>query len=84
MRYSKDFNDLLSVESEECLVGWGNPNSKILIIACEPSIQKDDGDQIDREIKKTRFCGKESKMNMLKWMNGYTHLIPIKILVKVW
>lgn len=60
MRYSKDFIDLLSMKSEDCLVGCGNPNSNILIIACEPSIPKDDVNQIEREIKKIRFCGKES------------------------
>ena len=35
MEYSKEFIDLLNTTSEN-LIGWGNPNAKILIIGCEP------------------------------------------------
>ena len=35
MEYSKEFIDLLNTTNEN-LIGWGNPNAKILIIGCEP------------------------------------------------
>lgn len=74
MRYSKDFIDLLSMKSEDCLVGCGNPNSNILIIACEPSIPKDDVNQIEREIKKNKILWQriiKEHVQMDEWLHTF-------------
>ena len=42
MEYPIDFINLLSSKKEECLIGWGNPNAKILVIGKESAIPKDD------------------------------------------
>jgi hypothetical protein len=42
MEYPKDFINLLASKKEECLIGWGNPNAKILVIGKESAIPKDD------------------------------------------
>ena len=51
MEYPKEFVDLLRA-TQETMIGVGNPNAKILIIACEPSIDNDN--QTEREIRKNK------------------------------
>lgn len=55
MEYSNEFKDLL-LKSKESLIGWGNPNARILIIGKESAIPKDNDpqgkEQYEREIIK--------------------------------
>lgn len=51
MEYPKEFVDLLRT-TQETMIGIGNPNAKILIIACEPSI--DNYNQTEREIRRNK------------------------------
>lgn len=50
MEYPKEFVNLLAEKKEECLVGWGNPNAKILVIGKEPAIPNDGKEQYELEI----------------------------------
>lgn len=50
MEYPKEFVNLLAENKEECLVGWGNPNAKILVIGKEPAIPNDGKEQYELEI----------------------------------
>lgn len=51
MEYPKEFESLINT-TQETMIGVGNPNAKILIIACEASIDNDN--QTEREIRKNK------------------------------
>lgn len=44
MEYPKEFVNLLAENKEECLIGWGNPNAKILVIGKESAIPQDENE----------------------------------------
>lgn len=43
MEYPKEFVNLLAEKKEECLIGWGNPNAKILVVGKESAIHNIEG-----------------------------------------
>jgi len=43
MEYPKEFVNLLAEKQEECLIGWGNPNAKILVVGKESAIHNIEG-----------------------------------------
>ena len=56
------------------MIGVGNPNAKILIIACEPSIPENDINGIEREIKKNTLLwlkNIEAPTQMDEWLRSY-------------
>ena len=73
MEYSKEFKDLL-LSSKENLIGWGNPNAEILIVACEPATPLMMTDNIKREIEKNReqWIENTSPSNRLEdWLQSF-------------
>ena len=71
MRYPKEFENLIET-TQENLIGWGNPNAKILIIGCEPAIRIDNLEQNKREIV----------MNRKQWIINNQHLLLLKQWIK--
>ena len=74
MEYPKEFENLLN-STNETFIGVGNPNAKILIIACEPSIPEENHCQIEREILNNKLqwqaiLSNPQKMN--EWIHSYT------------
>lgn len=73
MEYPKEFENLLKT-TQETMIGVGNPNSKILIIACEPSIPEQDINGIEREIKKNKLLWQrniDAPTQMDEWLLSY-------------
>lgn len=73
MEYPKEFESLLN-STQETMIGLGNPNAKILIIACEPSIPEDDLNGIEREIKKNKSLWLKNIKNpklMDEWLRSF-------------
>lgn len=73
MDYPKEFESLL-YSTQETMIGLGNPNAKILIIACEPSIPEDDLNGIEREIKKNKSLWLKNIKNpklMDEWLSSF-------------
>ena len=73
MEYLNEFENLVTT-SQETMIGLGNPNAKVLIIACEPSIPESNNDQIEREIRQN----KNQWLSILKypekmdeWLSSY-------------
>ena len=74
MENAKEFENLLN-STNETLIGVGNPNAKILIIACEPSIPEENHCQIEREILNNKLQWQTILSNpqkMDEWIHSYT------------
>ena len=86
MEYPKDFLDLTR-STEERLIGWGNPNAKILIIACEPSIPETKVTQIEHEIRKNKILWQRNtkeSVQMDEWLHSFDpNKNPCKDLVDI-
>lgn len=51
MEYPKEFENLLE-STEENLIGWGNPNAKILVVGKESAIAKGKSSKADKQYEK--------------------------------
>ena len=73
MKYPKEFENLINTTKEN-LIGWGNPNAKILIIACEPSLPKENVAQIEHEIEKNKIMWQmniECQTQLDEWLHSF-------------
>lgn len=58
MEYPKEFENLLE-STKENLIGWGNPNAKILVVGKESAIAKGKNSKADEQYEKEIICNRD-------------------------